>query len=307
MFLMDVRRLKAILLKAGLRPKKKWGQHFLVDSGVIALEIQEAEIKSSETVLEIGPGLGALTKELACHAKFVFAIERDKSLAAALKKELTASGVSNVEIAEGDALRVDWPSFDKLVANIPYQISSGVIERLGRAQASQKSQQPQHGRETQPSSPIAVTPSPLAVLILQKEFAERLVAKEGEKNYGRITVLARFYFTPVLLQKIPASAFWPQPEVDSALVKLFPRRARPKVADERFFFAVVKALFQHPNQKAGKAFLHSRKEFSLGKDEAAPLGKKMPHAEKKVFQMSLEELAEAADYLLSKLPKGIEE
>lgn len=264
--------IKQLLTKHSLAARKALGQHFLIDDAIIGREVEEAEIKKNEIVLEIGPGLGVLTKELAARAKRVIAIERDKKLAAVLKAELEAVRIKNVEIFIGDALKIEWPRFDKLVANLPFQISSGVIERLGEYQK-------------------------LAVVILQREFAERLIAEAGSEDYGRIAVLARYHFTPVLLQTIPPHAFWPQPEVSAALVKLYPKRVKPKVDDERLFFALVRGLFSHPNQNLAKAFVHARGELKISKENAQELAKRLPRPERRVYQLSLEELAELANLL----------
>jgi len=270
--------IRALLAKRGIRPSKKVGQNFLVDEKVVAREIEEAEIKPHENVLEIGPGPGTITFDIAKRAKAVYVIEKDKRLAAVLKEEMEKRGTKNVELIIGDALKAKWPPFDKLVANIPYQISSGVIERLG------KSGKP-------------------AVLVLQKEFAERLVAEPGEPAYSRITILARYFFTPVIVELVSRAAFWPQPEVDSAIVKFYPRKTRPEVFDEAFFFKVVKALFSHPNKTAGNALYAARRDFEIGKEKADELKGGMPLREKRVFNLEMQDLVDIANWLFEKMTK----
>lgn len=263
-------KVSELCAKYGIKPSKKLGQHFLIDRNVIRREVEEAEIKENETVLEIGPGLGFLTKELVKKARKVVAIEKDKKLIEILKNEL--KDAKNVEIMQGDALRVKWPSFDKCVANIPYQISSGVIENLGKKQK-------------------------FSILILQKEFAERLIAEAGKENYSRLTILARYFFTPVIVLDVPRNAFCPQPEVDSAMVKLYPKKSKPNVKDEKFFFLLTRALFNHPNQNVAKAFIHSRHEFRLSKEKAQEIARSLPLREKKVYHLSLDEIAQISNHL----------
>ena len=253
-----------------IRPLKKFGQNFLVDKNIIGLEIKEAEVSADEIVLEIGAGYGALTAELAKKAEKVIAVEIDRDLALILEKKLDEGGLKNVDVIREDVLKADIPSFDKCVSNIPYQISSKIIEMLGRC-------------------------GKFSVLIMQKEFAERLVAQPGEKNYSRISVLAQYYFIPVFVRKVGRKCFYPVPKVDSAIVKLYPRKTRPEVIDEKFFFRFVTAVFIHKNQKLWKAVSHSKREMEVDKKILSELGKKLSDADVKVRMLDIERLARAAD------------
>ena len=137
---------------------KRFGQNFLVDKNIVDKEVRESGVSDKDIVLEIGPGHGALTRKLASSAKKVYAVELDKKMIESLRCGL--EGIDNVEIIEGDFLKTKVPDFDMCVSNIPYNISSGVIEVLGGLGKG-------------------------GVLIVQKEFCERLVACPGSKNYSR--------------------------------------------------------------------------------------------------------------------------
>lgn len=254
-----------------VKPSKRLGQRFLVDKNIIRKFIEEADIKPNEVILEIGPGFGNITKELVNKAK-VIAIERDPRLVGELEKQ----DIENVKIINGDVLKTELPAFDKCVSNIPFQISSKVIEKLGKKQK-------------------------FSVLILQKEFAKRLMAEPGERNYSRISILAQYFFIPVFIKEISRECFRPRPMVDSAIVKLVPRRVKPDVRNEKLFFLVVRSLFSHKNQKISKAFVHSRHEFKLDKKEAKTISKNIPYKDEKVHNLSIDKLSEIANYLESKI------
>ncbi len=253
-----------------VKPVRKLGQNFLTDKNIVAVEIREAEISSKDTVLEIGGGYGALTFELAKVAKKVVSVEIDRDLADVLEERIAKDDVKNVEIICGDALKIDVPAFDKCVSNIPYQISSKIVEMLGR-----------YGK--------------FSLLIMQKEFAQRLVAEPGDKNYSRISILAQFHFVPVFVRKVGRKCFYPSPDVDSGIVKLFPRVKKVKVCDEKLFFKFVTAVFIHKNQKLWKALSHSKRDMVMDKKVLSEIGRKLTDADVKVRVLDIERLARAAD------------
>lgn len=263
--------LENLLKKYNLKPNKRLGQHFLIKEKYLDLSVKEANIGPEDVVLEVGPGPGTLTSRLLEKAKKVIAIELDHSYVHLLNEEY---GKRNLELIHGDALKVQWPHFDIFVANIPYQISSEIVEKLG-------------------------TLGKPAVVMFQKEFAQRLIAQAGERDYSRLSVLAQYHFTPMFLADVPKAAFYPPPEVDSALIKLIPRKQKPHVENEELFFLAVKSLFMHRNQKVHKSFVNSRHMFSFEKDEAKKIAESMPHREKKVYELDMYELVEVSDYLSS--------
>jgi 16S rRNA (adenine1518-N6/adenine1519-N6)-dimethyltransferase len=208
------------------------GQHFLIDSSVVERIVSFAEIKSDDRVLEIGAGRGILTKALAARAECVYAVEVDPDLAA----ELCALA-PNVQVMYADALTVELPDYNKIVSNLPYQISSKITYRL------------------------LSRPFELAVLMFQKEFALRMMARPGSKNYGRLGMVAGFFCQVEMLESVPRTAFRPVPEVDSSIVRLRPRTQRLEV-DPGMFMRLVEALFRNRRKKVKKGLA----AFGVGRE-----------------------------------------
>ncbi len=213
----------ALLRRFNLKPKRSLGQNFLVDESALAKVAAAAELTPEDTVLEIGPGLGSLTRHLAEVATRVVAVELDQNLLAPLKHVL--EDYDNVELVHGDILKLspstlNLPPGYKVVANIPYYITSAVIRHLLEAK---------------------VKPACL-VLTVQKEVAQRMCAGPGELSLLAVSV--QFYSAPRLVARLSAGAFYPRPEVDSAVVRLDVRPGPAvEVPDVDAFFRVVKAGF----------------------------------------------------------------
>jgi 16S rRNA (adenine1518-N6/adenine1519-N6)-dimethyltransferase len=235
---MDV---KALLREYGLHPHKGLGQNFLVDSRVRQRIVDIAEIESQDVVLEIGSGLGTLTLALAEVARRVVAVELDEQLVNVLRAQL--SDVSNIEIICGDILALDIPglvgaepaavtSF-KVVANIPYYITSAVLRHVLEAVVRPK----------------------LFVVMVQREVAQRIVAQPGQMSLLAVSV--QFYGNPRLMLRVPGRAFYPAPKVDSAVVRIDPHPELP--LDKRevgAFFGVVRAGFAQRRKQLRNALLH---------------------------------------------------
>lgn len=213
-----------ILHAFGLKAKKALGQNFLVDERVVKRIAEAAELTPESTVLEIGPGIGTLTQALAETGATVKSVEIDKSLLPVLAK--TLAGYNNVTIINEDILEADIPeivghkSF-AVAANLPYYITTPIIFALLE----------QH------------LPLTKLVVMVQKEVAERLVAKPGGKDYGALTVSLQYYMRSSIAFKVPASSFIPPPNVESAVVVCTPHEVPPVTVNEKLFFRVVKAAF----------------------------------------------------------------
>jgi 16S rRNA (adenine1518-N6/adenine1519-N6)-dimethyltransferase len=267
---------KLLLKKHGIRPNRKLGQNFIIDRAVLEREISYAKIKRSDTILEIGPGVGTLTELLAENAGKVYAVEMDARMVEILKRRLK----NRVEIIEGDFLKVELPHFDKTISNIPYSISSPLTFRL-------------LSRDFK-----------VAILTYQKEFAQRMVAKPGEKNYSRLSVATYYHANAEILEVLPPEVFYPLPEVDSTIVKLTPKK-KPFKVNEKLFFDMLRGLFQHKKKTLKKALFFSLSDiFGIeSKDKRKEIVDSFDEklTKRRVFTLSPEELAEICDMLEGKL------
>ena len=220
--MLRVAELKALLRVHGLRLKKRLGQHQLVDPQVVERLVGRMELSKDDVVVEIGAGLGALTERLGHDAGRVIAVEVDSRHAELLAERLAAR--ANIFVRCEDILRFDWSQVRDavVVGAIPYRITSGILVRLFEVRHAFRA----------------------AWLILQKEVVRRLVARPGTKPYGRLSLLGQYGWEMRQEFEVSRRAFFPQPQVDSACVRLL-RRAHPPVqlADEANFFALVKSAF----------------------------------------------------------------
>ena len=202
-------------------PRPRLGQHFLQDHAVVQRHLSYANLTTKDTVLEIGPGTGVLTLPMAAQVQQVIAVELDESLYQQLQKKTP----NNVTLLQGDILQLDWktlPPWNKVLANIPYEISSPLTFQLLQHQFD------------------------CAVLMYQKDFAQRMVAQPHTKDYSRLTVSLYYYTHCTIMEEIPPTSFSPPPKIESCLVKLVPRTTPPfTVEDETVFFDIVKQVFLH--------------------------------------------------------------
>ena len=225
---------------------KSKGQHILVDRRFIYKIIRYADLSYDETVLEVGCGLGNLTRLLLRNAKIVYGIEIDERFVNLLQKKFSDEIESGrFVLIKGDALKVEFPKFDKFVANIPFQISSPLTFKLFKYDFK------------------------LAVITYQKEFAERLIARPGSKKYGRLSVVARAYCKAEILDTIPPKAFRPRPKVESAIVRIIPE---PEIVVRNLdvFEDLVKFAFSRRRKKFKKILDEWCKE--RGHDVQIPKG-----------------------------------
>jgi len=240
-------------------PKKSLGQNFLVDKRSLDRIVSHAEISPEETVLEVGPGLGTLTEFLQAKARKVIAIEKDPKLIELLYRRFANN--PKVEIIHGDILKTDLPYCDKVVATPPYNISSKLLFVLLKGNFR------------------------VIVLTLQKEFAERLIAKPGTSNYGRLTVMINHSAYPEILDHISREAFRPKPKVDSAIVRITLHYLKKRL-DEVVFTDLVRGLFTQRRRNLRSSLRHyfDQRGRSLPKELT---DSEIP--EKRVYQVSLEE------------------
>jgi 16S rRNA (adenine1518-N6/adenine1519-N6)-dimethyltransferase len=248
--------LRGLLDQHGLRPKKSLGQNFLISEALLQSVVRAAETGPDDVVIEVGPGVGTLTAKLARAARHVVAVEIDRNMVAILHD--TLSEFTNVTVIHEDILELDLddmlerlqpgrksPVQYKVVANLPYYITSAVIRKFLE----------------HPQRPG------LLVLMVQEEVAQRILAGPGDMSLLAVSV--QFYAVPSLAMKLPAGAFYPVPKVDSAVVRLVVRNER-RTVDPKLFFRVAQAGFGQKRKQlrnslaaglgispaAGESFLH---------------------------------------------------
>ncbi len=248
--------------------RQRYGQHFLNNLSVATREVAYAQITKNDVVLEIGPGKGIITRLLAQKAKQVIAIEIDQRLF----KQLQTTLPENVTLVQGDAVQLDFqalPRFTKIVSNLPYQISSPITFKFLSCSFSK------------------------AVLIYQKDFAERLVAAPGTKHYSRLTVGVSYKARCRLLEDVPKNCFSPPPEIESSIVELIPyKKPRFPVDDESFFFELTKQLFTHRRKKIRSTIKAYYGDFQ-----------QLPYLDQRVEQLTPEQIGEFSNRLYQMLSK----
>jgi len=237
--------IKQELKEHGFFPKKRLGQHFLVDRNILNKVIRTAEVGKEDVVVEVGPGLGEMTLALARSAKHVIAVEIDAKLAEILKKKL--ADLPNVEVVRSDILKVDFNHFRtkegrpvKVVANLPYQISTPLLFRFIE------------------SKEVFST----FTLMVQREVAERMGAPAGGKEYGPLSVFVQLFLDVSIRFLIKPSAFFPSPKVESAVVHMvWKEKPMIEAHHEGWFKRVVRAGFGYRRKTLVNALKHS--ELSL--------------------------------------------
>lgn len=211
-----------------MRPRKRFAQHWLKSEKALQSIVKAAELKSEDAVLEIGPGTGILTRELLSNAKTVMAVELDRDLVKKLTKKF--EGASNFVLLEGDFLKLNLQTLlkdlpNKVVANIPYNITGLILEKLLGSIAH-----PQQQYEK-------------IILLVQKEIAERICADSGSKTYGALSVRSQYLAHCELIAHVSAQAFSPPPKVDSAVISLTPRPFPEPVTSPQLLEKMVKLGF----------------------------------------------------------------
>ncbi|MBR9678531.1 MAG: ribosomal RNA small subunit methyltransferase A [Nanoarchaeota archaeon] len=256
-----MRKLVKEIEDKGIKLDKTKDQHFMVDETLLKKIVSEADVQSNEVVLEIGAGSGNLTKHISRKAKQVFAIEKDIAMKEVLN-ETFPSG-SNVYVIYADALKTDFPFFDKVVSNLPYSICEPFVNRLFRYFFKR------------------------AVLTVPKAFAERLLSKPGDEKYSKLSLLVQTFFDVKIVAEVPKNAFHPEPSVGSSIIVLESKKETPFLKnfliqdDKRVKNALREALFDTKGLSKGGA---SKKVSEAGLPEKV--------LNKRVSALSLDEIQE---------------
>jgi len=225
------------------RPRKRWGQNFLIDHNIARKMVSSAELSPKDIVLEIGAGKGILTGKIASQVNKVIAIEIDKKLCNFLREEL--KDYENVEIIEGDFLKLDISRFlgsdsrspAKVISNLPYYITSPIIMKLLNARGWSE-----------------------AIFMLQREVGERIIASPGGKDYGALSILVQYHCYVEKQFNVSRNVFRPKPDVDSIVIMLkLLKRPRIKVRDEKLFFEIVHGAFSQRRKKLSNSISNALK------------------------------------------------
>lgn len=269
-----LQRTRELLKRYRFYPKKRLGQHFVTDRALLERMTSYASLSPEDVVLEVGAGLGFLTRLLAERCGQVIAVEIDGGLMGILRDELRDMG--NVKLVHGDVLDTSLPRFNKVVSTPPYSISSPLLFWL------------------------LERPFNCAVLTFQEEFANRLAARVGSRDYSRLTVATYYKADAELLDFVPKSSFHPPPDVHSVVVRLKPRAPPFKVKDEKTFFELVKVMFTQRNKKVRNAFLPFLLKRRIGKERALKFADSLLFHEKRVRELAPEDFGAIANEVVEK-------
>jgi len=270
---MGLEETKQLLRSHRIAPNKVLGQNFMVEPALYPKLCAYAELGNSDVVLDAGAGFGFLTQYLSDKCKGVVAVEKDPQVAAVLREQV--KGLTNVTVVVGDVLKAALPPFNKCIAIPPYYLSSHLVVWLLDRKVD------------------------CAVLIVQKEFADRLVAPVGTEEYGWLTVFTAQYVEAELLDAISKELFYPQPEIDSVMLRMKPWAVPPfMVKDEALLLRLTKWLFTQRNKKLAKALVpFVKSNFKVGKQEAENRVQRLPHKERRVRELSPKEFGELSNAL----------
>ena len=271
--------IKKELAKYDLTPRKRWGQHFLVDRNILNKVVRAAELEKGDAVLEIGPGMGEMTLALARQVKKVIAVEIDRELVKILREK--TADFPNIIVIEGDILKISFEELYrqghqqlKVVANLPYQISTPLLFRFIESKQLFSS----------------------LTLMLQREVAERMIASPGGKDYGPLSIFTQSVSDLSIQFYIKPSAFFPPPKVESAVIHMV-WKERPLVRreEEGWFKKVVKGCFGYRRKRLINALRHA--DLLLPEDLEKRIEKIGIDSQRRPETLTIQEFARLADAL----------
>ncbi len=246
---MNKKEVQLILKKLSIKPKKSLSQNFLIDKNILDVILSESEISKEDIILEVGPGLGVLTEKIVEKAKKVYAVEIDSRLYSYLSNKF--STFNNIEIINEDILKMDVPSHDKFVSNVPYSITGPLIAKIFFKS------KPPHG-----------------ILMIEKSIADRIFFDGTYKNFSRITVGLNSFMKPIKKRKISRNCFYPIPNIDISLIKIVPKEnINPFLLENEkkdFFLKFVAGVMPYKNKNIINAvdlFLKSNKKLNFKKEK----------------------------------------
>lgn len=234
--------LNNYMIEFEFRPNRKLAQNFLINKQIVDKLIQLAELKSSDKVLEIGSGTGTISFEILQRSSLV-SVELDETLCKLLEKRFSEN--KKFKLICEDFLKADLPDFNKVISAPPYNISSKLIYKLTKYNIE------------------------IAILLMQKEFIEKLIAFPGFKEYSAITIITNYFFEPVFIQNVSPSNFFPKPNDFSAIMKLTSKKRFGEVKNEKVFIQFIKNCFRFKNKNLSNVLIKLKKEFKkqINKDK----------------------------------------
>lgn len=259
----------------GIRPLKKWGQNFLIDKNMQKKLIGAVSPGADDIILEIGPGFGEMTFDLAVRCLKLKCVEIDKKLFVALKKTAEEKKQANIDLVNGDILETPIPGdLTKIVGNLPYYITTPILEKIIESDSKAD-----------------------MFIMVQKEYADRILASPGTGDYSSLTCFINYHYRPIKICRVPKQCFYPVPKIDSIFMKL-EKRPKPDVyaSDPKMLFTIIRAAFMH-RRKMLKVSL-SNGTFNIDKNTFSDILEKIHiSANARPEELSLEEFAAFANAL----------
>ncbi|MFX1377524.1 MAG: 16S rRNA (adenine(1518)-N(6)/adenine(1519)-N(6))-dimethyltransferase RsmA [Promethearchaeota archaeon] len=268
---MNNKEVQLILKQLNIKPSKKLGQNFIIDSNTINKIINVSEISQNDVILEIGPGLGGITGELVNIAKKIYAIEIDHRLYSYLNDKFSV--YNNVEIIQGDILKVEVPNHNKVISNIPYTITGPIMEKMFFRRFSN-----------------------VGILVIEKSIADRIVLLTDYKNFSRISVSVNTFMKPILKLDISRNSFYPIPKIALSLIKLIPRDdINHSFLDKEFtefFLRFISGIMPYKNRNIANAielFFKTQKNVQFIKEDILMILQNNNIDNKKVFTFDIDD------------------
>jgi len=271
---MNYKDVELILNQLDFKPKKHLGQNFLTSRNIIDKIIKVSDISREDIILEVGPGIGALTKPLIEKAKKVYAVEIDPILSEYLSEKFSVH--DNIEIINDDILRIDIPSHNKVVSNLPYKITGPILEKL-----------------------FFKATAPQGILTIEKSIANRFFLSGNYKDFSRISIGLNAFMNPVVKYSIPRNSFYPIPKIDLALVKIIPKENLNQMLlnkeSVQYFLGFIAGIMPYKNKNLVNALYLSFKvtrDSYYTKEKILNILQKENFENKKLFNYEIEKFIE---------------
>ncbi|MFW9824960.1 MAG: 16S rRNA (adenine(1518)-N(6)/adenine(1519)-N(6))-dimethyltransferase RsmA [Candidatus Thorarchaeota archaeon] len=271
---MNYKDVQLILKKLNIKPRKHLGQNFLIDKSVTNKIIKNSELSENDIVLEIGPGLGALTHELINKVKKIYAVEIDHTLYKYLSDIF--STYKNIEIINGDILEVQLPDHNKVISNLPYTITGPILEKV-----------------------FFKKNAPLGILTIEKALGNRIFLSDNYKLISRISVTVNSFMTPIIKYDIPRKSFYPLPNIDLLLIKIAPKKDinifLTDLNSRDFFLKFTAGIMPYKGKNIINAvtlYFKSTKQLNYSKENVSLILKKAGYENKKLFKFKNTEIIE---------------